>query len=177
MANRNGANRNEAARPPKLLHPIFGGPAAALLIAALFTDYMYYSTALMQWANFSAWLIVGGLVVALVAAIFLVIDLLLGRAGPISWLEFVVLVGRGGAVDLQCVRPQPRRLDVGRPAPESRCRRSSRSSSLRELSRLERHRRSGTAAGRPAMIRRLRAMLRLASSRPSPPAATKAAIR
>ena len=38
MANRNGANRNEAARPPKLLHPIFGGPAAALLIAALFTD-------------------------------------------------------------------------------------------------------------------------------------------
>ena len=42
MANRNGANRNEAARPPKLLHPIFAGPAAALLIAALFTDYMYY---------------------------------------------------------------------------------------------------------------------------------------
>jgi uncharacterized membrane protein len=86
------ANRNEAARPPRLLHPIFAGPAAALLMAALFTDYMYYSTALMQWANFSAWLIVGGLVVALLAAIFLVIDLLLGRTGPLLRLEFAGLV-------------------------------------------------------------------------------------
>jgi uncharacterized membrane protein len=61
-------------------------------MAALFTDYMYYSTALMQWANFSAWLIVGGLVVALLAAIFLVIDLLLGRTGPLLRLEFAGLV-------------------------------------------------------------------------------------
>jgi uncharacterized membrane protein len=86
------ANRNEAARPPRLLHPIFAGPAAALLMAALFTDYMYYSTALMQWANFSAWLIVGGLVIALLAAIFLVIDVLLGRSGPLHRLEFAGLV-------------------------------------------------------------------------------------
>ena len=86
------AHRNEAARPPKLLHPIFAGPAAALLIAAFVTDYMYYSTALMQWANFSAWLIVFGLIVALVAAIFLVIDVLLGHTGPINWLEFIGLL-------------------------------------------------------------------------------------
>jgi uncharacterized membrane protein len=46
----------------------------------------------MQWANFSAWLLVGGLVVALVAAIFLLIDLLLGHTGALNKLEFVVLV-------------------------------------------------------------------------------------
>jgi uncharacterized membrane protein len=55
-------------RPP--LHPLFVGLGGALLMAALFTDYMYSSNALMQWANFSAWLIVGGLVLALVALIF-----------------------------------------------------------------------------------------------------------
>jgi uncharacterized membrane protein len=86
------AIHNRGARPPMLLHPIFAGPAAALLMAALFTDYMYYSTALMQWANFSAWLIVGGLVVALFAAIFLVIDLLLGHTGPLRPVEFSGLV-------------------------------------------------------------------------------------
>jgi uncharacterized membrane protein len=52
---------------------------------------MYYSTSLMQWANFSAWLITGGLVVALVAAIFLMIDVLLGRTGPLHRLEFAGL--------------------------------------------------------------------------------------
>lgn len=86
------ARKIETTRSPKLLHPIFGGPSAALLMAALFTDYMYYSTALMQWANFSAWLITGGLVIALVAAIFLLIDIGLGHTGPLLPLEFGVLV-------------------------------------------------------------------------------------
>jgi uncharacterized membrane protein len=79
-------------RSPLLLHPPFVAAAAALLIAAFVTDYMYYSTSLMQWANFSAWLIVGGLAVALVAAIFLVIDILLGHTGPLNRLDFIVLV-------------------------------------------------------------------------------------
>jgi uncharacterized membrane protein len=57
-------------------------------MAALFTDYMYTSNSLSQWANFSVWLITGGLVLALVATIFLVIDVALGRAGPIRWLDF-----------------------------------------------------------------------------------------
>jgi len=57
-------------------------------MAALFTDYMYSSNALMQWANFSAWLITGGLVLALIAAIVLLIEFLLGRTGPIRWLDF-----------------------------------------------------------------------------------------
>jgi uncharacterized membrane protein len=79
-------------RRPLLLHPPFVSGAAALLIAAFVTDYMYYTTSLMQWANFSAWLIVGGLIVALVAAIFLLIDSLLGHTGPLHTAEFIGLV-------------------------------------------------------------------------------------
>ncbi|MCE4223109.1 hypothetical protein HCU64_05050 [Methylobacterium sp. C25] len=73
------------------LHPFFVGLGGALLMAALVTDYMYSSNALMQWANFSAWLITGGLVLALIAAVVLVLDFILGRAGPISWPDFALL--------------------------------------------------------------------------------------
>lgn len=73
-------------------HPFFVGLGGALLMAALFTDVLYANTSLMQWANFSAWLITGGLVLALIAAIVLVADLALGRAGPIRWLDFGLLV-------------------------------------------------------------------------------------
>ncbi|OSJ30436.1 hypothetical protein BSZ19_24845 [Bradyrhizobium japonicum] len=74
------------------LHPFFVGLGGALLIAALFTDYMYASNSLSQWANFSVWLITGGLVLALIATIFLVIDVALGRAGAIRWLDFRLIV-------------------------------------------------------------------------------------
>ena len=73
---------------PQPLHPFFIGLGGALLMAALFTDYMYSSNSLMQWANFSAWLITGGLVLALIAVIALLIDFVLGRAGPIRPLDF-----------------------------------------------------------------------------------------
>ncbi|MBA2933947.1 hypothetical protein HZF05_07520 [Sphingomonas sp. CGMCC 1.13654] len=73
------------------LHPFFVGLGGALLMAALFTDFMYSSNSLMQWANFSAWLITGGLILALVSAIVLIIDFALGRGGPIRWLDFGLL--------------------------------------------------------------------------------------
>lgn len=75
----------------KPLHSFFIGLAGALLLAALVTDTMYASNALMQWANFSAWLIVGGLLLALVAAVILLIEVLLGRTGRIRWLDFGLL--------------------------------------------------------------------------------------
>lgn len=74
-----------------LLHPGFIGAGSALLIAAFVTDVMYYRTSIWQWANFSAWLIAAGLALALVAAIFLAIDFLTGRAGRISWLAFLLV--------------------------------------------------------------------------------------
>jgi uncharacterized membrane protein len=79
-------------RSPLLFHPPFVAAGGALLIAALATDVMYYQTAQMQWANFSVWLITGGLILALVAAVFLVLDILLGRTGPLHRAEFIGLV-------------------------------------------------------------------------------------
>ena len=86
-------------RAPRLLHPFFISLGGTLLMAALFTDYMYSCNSLIQWSNFSAWLIAGGLVFALVAVIFLLIDFALGRAGPISWLDFI-LVGAAAIISL-----------------------------------------------------------------------------
>ena len=79
-------------RSPLLLHPPFVSAAAALLIAAFVTDLFYYQTSIMQWANFSVWLITGGLAVALVAAIVLLVDFLLGHTGRIHRIEFSGLV-------------------------------------------------------------------------------------
>lgn len=80
------------ARPiPRPLHPFFVGLGGALLIAAPVADYMYFSNSLMQWANFAAWLITGGLVLALIAAICLIVDFVIGRAGRVRWLDLALL--------------------------------------------------------------------------------------
>jgi uncharacterized membrane protein len=76
-----------------LLHPGLIAAGASLLIGALATDIYYSQTADMQWANFSVWLITAGLVLALLAGVALVLDIVLGRAGPISWMHFVALAG------------------------------------------------------------------------------------
>lgn len=77
----------------RLLHPFFISLGGALLMAALFTDYMYSCNSLIQWANFSAWLITGGLVLALFSVIFLLIDFALGSAVAIRWLDLILLAG------------------------------------------------------------------------------------
>jgi len=76
-----------------LLHPLFVAASAALLIAALVTDILYAETLLFQWENFSIWLITAGLVAAAFAGLALILDVLLGRAGPLNWIRFVLLVG------------------------------------------------------------------------------------
>jgi uncharacterized membrane protein len=75
-------------RPGPPLHPGFIVAGSTLLIAAFVTDVIYCSTSIWQWANFSAWLIAGGLILALVATIVLVIDFVIGRARRIRWVSF-----------------------------------------------------------------------------------------
>ena len=87
------ATNARTVREPQLLHPPMIAAGAALLIGALVTDIFYSQTADMQWANFSVWLITAGLILALVAGIALVLDLVLGRAGAISWVHLVALAG------------------------------------------------------------------------------------
>ena len=77
------------ARAP--LHRGFIGAGGVLLIAAFGTDYTYYTTALWQWANFSAWLITAGLIVTLVAAILLLIDFATGRARRLNTGSFILV--------------------------------------------------------------------------------------
>jgi uncharacterized membrane protein len=77
--------------PRAPLHRAFIGAGAALLIAALGTDSLYYTTSLWQWANFSAWLITAGLLVTLVAVIFLLIDFATRRAGRLLTGSFILV--------------------------------------------------------------------------------------
>lgn len=74
-----------------LLYPFFIALGGSLLIAAFGSDIMYSRTSLMQWSNASEWLIAVGLVFALIAAIVLLIEVVIGTALPISWLDFVLL--------------------------------------------------------------------------------------
>jgi uncharacterized membrane protein len=78
-------------RARALLHRGFIGAGGVLLIAAFGTDYTYYTTALWQWANFSAWLITAGLIVTLVAVILLLIDFATGRAGRLNTGSFILV--------------------------------------------------------------------------------------
>ena len=86
-------------RAPTPLHRGFTGAGGVLLIAAFGTDYIYYTTALWQWANFSAWLITAGLIVTLVAALLLLIDFVTGRANRLNTGSFV-LVGTAALLSL-----------------------------------------------------------------------------
>lgn len=58
-------------------HPIHGMLAAfplAFFVAAFATDIAYAISAQMQWANFSVWLIAGGVIMGVVAAIAGIVD-------------------------------------------------------------------------------------------------------
>jgi uncharacterized membrane protein len=78
-------------RARALLHRGFIGAGGVLLIAAFGTDYIYYTTALWQWANFSAWLITFGLIVMFVAVLLLLIDFVTGRVGRPNISSFILV--------------------------------------------------------------------------------------
>ena len=73
------------------LHRGSVGASGVLLMAAFVTDYTYYTTALWQWANFSAWLITAGLIVMLVAVMLLLIDFATGRARRLNTGTFTLV--------------------------------------------------------------------------------------
>jgi uncharacterized membrane protein len=81
------------------LHPGFINAGGTLLIAAFATDLMYCKTSLWQWANFSAWLITAGLILALLATIVLVIDFRIGRVSRLDPAGFC-LVGAAALLSL-----------------------------------------------------------------------------
>lgn len=70
----------------------------AFFVAAFCSDWTYAESANMQWANFSAWLIAGGVFMAIVAAIAGIADVILvddatrRRSSLHSILTVVVLI-------------------------------------------------------------------------------------
>jgi uncharacterized membrane protein len=79
----------DALKPP--LHRGWVCAGGTLLIFALGTDYVYYSTSLWQWANSSAWLITAGLIVMLLAIVLLLVDFATGRARGLKVVPFILV--------------------------------------------------------------------------------------
>ena len=87
-----------ALRPLHPLHAILLAFPLPLFLGALASDLAYRSTFHIQWANFSSWLIAGGLFVGAFAALWALINLF--RRGPARKgrlvVYFVVLLAMWG---------------------------------------------------------------------------------
>jgi uncharacterized membrane protein len=77
-----------APRPLHPLHAIFLAFPLPLFTGALLSDFAYRSSFHIQWANFSSWLIAGGLLVGAFAVLWALIDLF--RRGPIRRARLIV---------------------------------------------------------------------------------------
>jgi len=80
----------QVARHP--IHPMLVSVPIVCFIGALLTDIAYAVTAEMMWADFSAWLLVAGVIIGVLAAIAGLIDFLgspgIRALGP-AWLHMI----------------------------------------------------------------------------------------
>lgn len=80
--------------PRRAIHPfpafLLAG-AATLFLAALLSDYAYWTSYQIEWSNFASWLIVGAEVFAGGALLFAVIDLVRSRQRGRQLLYTLVL--------------------------------------------------------------------------------------
>jgi uncharacterized membrane protein len=74
-----------------LIHPGLIASGATLLIAGFASDVLYWQTLLFQWNNVSQWLVAAGMVLALLAAIAFIVDLVRAEVRRIAWGRFVLL--------------------------------------------------------------------------------------
>ena len=80
--------KNQTPSQP-LIHPPLVGFAAALLIGTVATDFIYSETLLFQWNNFSIWLLAAGLILAAIAGLALLLDIMRRRLPLIAWGRFI----------------------------------------------------------------------------------------
>lgn len=85
------ADAGSAVRKAMPLHPALIAPGAALLMAAFATDIVYWRTLATQWENLSIWLITGGVILAALSGLAIVLDTALKRISAIAWERFAVL--------------------------------------------------------------------------------------
>ncbi len=97
--------------PPHATAQVAGHPIHAMLVpipivcflGTWVTDIAYWFTANMQWANFSAWLLSVGLVVAVLAVLAGLIDFLGDRRIPRLRTAWIHAVGNAAALALSIV--------------------------------------------------------------------------
>ncbi len=78
-------------KPIHPLHAVLLAFPFPLFLGALLSDLAYWSSFQVQWANFSSWLIAGGLFVGAFALLWALINLLSSRSRPTLYY-FVVLL-------------------------------------------------------------------------------------
>lgn len=78
---------------PGPLHAIFLAGTVPLFLGALFSDIAYFKSYQIQWSNFAAWLIAGGLVFCGLALVFALINLVRAEhKGGRAVLYFLLLL-------------------------------------------------------------------------------------
>jgi uncharacterized membrane protein len=87
-----------------LLHPLHAILLAfpvALFTGAVITDLAYLNTAHIQWSNFSAWLIAGGLLMSGLALLWAIVSAVLARrsASGKRLLVFLLLLGAAWVIN------------------------------------------------------------------------------
>jgi uncharacterized membrane protein len=85
------------------IHPMLVPFPIVCFVGTLITDLVYWRTAQMQWANFSAWLLVAGLVMAAFAALAGLIDFFGERRIRALRPAWIHVVGNVVAVALSIV--------------------------------------------------------------------------
>ncbi len=82
------------------MHAVFALSSVPLFLGALLSDWAYFSTQQIQWVNFAAWLIAGGLLMAGPALLWGAVDVLRLRANRprrgliyLTWLLATFVVG------------------------------------------------------------------------------------
>lgn len=74
------------------MHAVIAFSALPLFVAALLSDWAYTSSYQLQWANFSSWLIAGGLVVAGLALLWGAVDVLRAATRQRHGMAYLLLL-------------------------------------------------------------------------------------
>jgi len=67
------------------IHPILVSFSVACFVGAFATDLVYWQTAAVLWETFSDWLLTAGMIIAGLAIIVFVIDLVRGKHRRLGW--------------------------------------------------------------------------------------------
>lgn len=84
--------RRASPRPGRPLSPVVLAVPTVCFVGTLLTDLAYWKTAVMMWADFSAWLVSTGVVFGFIALIVWIVDLLRGPfvRAQLPWWPYAI---------------------------------------------------------------------------------------